>query len=124
MNYLTTKDADTLRNLLDENPGLPIVFVTKPDGSLHNSCATIEALDIELGKILDDEDLIKDETAVITDEGLRMQITGDWEEYDSDPEEYMRKFSEAAQKYKKEWQPAIIVHMDVVNQDADEERDW
>lgn len=137
MNVLSMEDADKLRELLNENPGVPVFILTKTDGNQHNSRSMITINGMEKGKILADETLIKADIAITTDEELRLMIRDclggycedddpDYRDpYDEDPDGYIADFAEEAEKYKKKWQPAILVYTDVVNEDAeDEERDW
>ena len=109
-------DAKELRKILDENPDLPIVFVTKrSEYNSEESPYWIGVEKIEVGKIMNKDHLLTDEIAMLSDEELRVMLrdTINAPDYDEDPHEYMRVFTEEAKECKHNWKPAVIVHMDV-----------
>lgn len=134
MNYLSSEDADRLRKLLNENQGLPIFFITRPEKQeasgedYYRERGIISIETMEKGKILADDTFLEDGVAITTDEELRLMISGDIsdEEYFEDPHGYMKWFAGEADKYKKMWRPALIVETDVDfdSDDEDEEEDW
>lgn len=109
-------DAKELKEILDENPDLPIVFVTrKSDYNDNDSPDWIGVEKIEVGKIMNKDHLLTDGIAMLSDEELRVMLrdTINAPDYDEDPHGYMKVFTQKAEEYKHDWKPVIIVHMDV-----------
>ncbi len=108
-------DAKDLKKILDENPDLPIVFVTKkPEYDREESPYWIGVESIEVGKVMNKDHLLNGGIAMLSDEELRVMIRDSiiTPDYDEDPHEYMKVFTEEAKEYKHNWKPAVIVHMD------------
>ena len=120
-NTISTKAAHELRMLLNENPDLPIVFVAD-DGcdEEYGDSHLMTVVEVEVGKILDEDFLIDDGIALQTDEELRLMIRDGiefsygGEFYRENPDRYMEEFAKEANEYKQHWKKAVIVHLTTV----------
>lgn len=118
---ISTKVALELRELLNENPDLPLVFIADDRGDDdYTDPHLMAASSVELGKILDDEDLVNEGIPLLTDEELRLMIRDGIEFsygrefYQENPDRYMKEFAEEANELKQHWKKAVIVHLGAV----------
>ena len=116
---LTNTMAKMLKDMLNENPSLPVVVVGKGPNDEESSSLVLTIEDIEVGKIQNDPALLCDDIGIVSDEELRVMLHDEMEQeygrafYDTNPKEYMRIFTEKASRFKKQWKAAIVIHVEM-----------
>lgn len=118
---ISTREAIELRKLLNENPDLPLVFIADDlGGDEYEDPHLMAVIGAEVGKILDDEDLVNEGIPLLTDEELRLMIRDGMDFsygedfYQENPDQYMKEFTEEANELKQHWKKAVIVHLEAV----------